>query len=56
MYAKKEKIDPANILKHNSNHEKQVILLMTSNEEKWYYLEVQKLSALLRGITSTNIW
>ena len=28
LYAKKEKIYPAYVSKHNSNHEKQVILLM----------------------------
>ena len=32
----------------NSNREKQVILLMISNGEKWHYLTVKKLSALLR--------
>ena len=52
MYAKKEKIYPAYVSKHNSNCEKQVLLLMISNEEKWNYLAVKKLSALLRGITS----
>ena len=31
MYAKKEKIYPAYALKHNSNCEKQVILLMIAN-------------------------
>ena len=50
---KKEKIYPAYVSKHNSNHEKEVNLLMISNGEKqWHYLEVKKLSALLRGITS----
>ena len=33
LYAKKEKIHPAYISKHNSNREKQVILLMVSNGE-----------------------
>ena len=27
---------------------------MIPNEEKWHYLAVKKLSALLRGITSKN--
>ena len=31
LYAKKEKIYPAYVSKHNSNREKQVILLMISN-------------------------
>ena len=64
MYAKKEKIYPAYVSKHNSNREKQVILLMISNGEKtetkskgrlWHYLAVKKLSELLREITSKKI-
>ena len=31
LYAKKEKIYPAYVSKHNSNHEKEVILLMIPN-------------------------
>ena len=38
---------PPYISKHNSNREKQVTLLMISNGEKWHYLAVKKLSALL---------
>ena len=48
----------------NSNREKQVILLIISNgegcesksegRERWHYLAVKKLSALLRGITPKN--
>ena len=52
LYAKKEKIYPAYVSKHNSNREKQVILLMIPNGEGWHYLAVKKLSALLRGIMS----
>ena len=48
---KNEKIYPAYISKHNSNHEK-IILLMIANAGGWHYLLVKKLSALLRGITS----
>ena len=33
LHAKKEKIYPAYVSKHNSNREKQVIFLMISNEE-----------------------
>ena len=45
LCAKKEKKYPAYISKHNSNREKQVILLMASNGEKqWHYLAVKKLS------------
>ena len=39
---------------HNSNHEKQVILLMIPNGENLHYLAVKKLSALLRGINSKH--
>ena len=55
LYAKKEKIYPAYLSKHNSNCEKQVIHLMISNGEKqWHYLAVKKLSAssLLNFIVS----
>ena len=38
---------PAYVLKHNSNREKQVILLMIPNGEGWHY-------ALLRRITSKH--
>ena len=42
--------------KINSNCEKQIILLMTSSQEKegWHYLTVKKLPTLLRGITSKH--
>ena len=46
FYAKKEKIYPAYAWKHDSNCEKQVILLMILNEEKWNYLAVKTLSAI----------
>ena len=36
LYAKKEKIYPVYASKHNSNNEKQVILLMIPNGEKWH--------------------
>ena len=45
LYAKKEKIYPAYVSKHNSNCEKQVILLMIPNRQIRHYLAV--LSALL---------
>ena len=41
-------------LKHDSNREKQVILLVISNGKEWHYLAVKKLSILLRGITSKH--
>ena len=45
LYAKKEKIYPAYVSKHNSNREKQVIFLMIRNEEKQHYIAVKQLSA-----------
>ena len=52
LYAKNEKVYL--VSKHNSNHEKQVILLMIPNGEKWHYLADKKLSALLRRISSKH--
>ena len=50
--------------KHNSDYEKQIIFLMISNKSirvakskgrpRWHYLAVQKLSALLREVTSKH--
>ena len=40
--------------KHNLNRENQVILLMITDGEKWHYLAVKSLSALLKGITSNH--
>ena len=40
--------------KYNLKRENQVILSMITDGEKWYYLAVKKLSALLRGITGNN--
>ena len=42
MYARKGEIYPTYVLKHNSNSEKQVIILSTSNEEgRWHYVAVK---------------
>ena len=38
---KKKKTYPAYVSKHNSNCEKQVVLLVIPNEEKWDYLPVK---------------
>ena len=38
--------------KYNFTRENQVISLMISDGEKWHYLTVRSLSALLKGITS----
>ena len=44
-------IGPPYVSKHNSNREKQVILLsMIPNRKVWHCLAVKKLSALLRGV------
>ena len=40
--------------KYNLTSDKQVILLMITNGEKWHYLTVKNLPGLLRGITSTH--
>ena len=44
LYIKEKEICPADILKINSNCEKQIILLMIPNKEKegWHYLAVRK--------------
>ena len=57
---KKEKIYLTYVLKNNSNHEKQFILLMIPNgdgckaksggSQKWHYLAVKKLLGLLSRI------
>ena len=48
------KIQVAYKSKNNLTCDKQVILLMITNGEKWHYLTVKNLSGLLRGITSTH--
>ena len=40
--------------KHNFKRESQENLLMITDGKKWHYLEVKRLSALLRGITSNH--
>ena len=49
---KTKKIHPAYVSKLDLNREKLVIILMIPNIEVWHYLAVNKLSVLLRGITS----
>ena len=48
------KINVAYKSKNNLTCDKQVILLMITDGEKWHYLTVKSLSGLLRGITSTH--
>ena len=40
--------------KHNLTREKQVILLIITDREKWHYIAVTRLSGLLRGVTGNN--
>ena len=47
-----KKIDIAYKSKNNLTRERQIILLMISDGQKWHYLVVRNLSGLLRGITS----
>ena len=54
LYTKKEKIYPAYVLKHNSKCEKKVFLLMIPNQDGIYYISINKVSALIGGITSKN--
>ena len=49
-----KKIQLAYRSKNNLTCEKQVILLMITDGEKWHYLTVKNLPGLLKGITSTH--
>ena len=48
------KIQVAYKSKHNLTCDKQAILLMITDGEKWHYLTVKNLPGLLRGITSSH--
>ena len=52
----KKEITPAYISKYTHKHKRQVILLMITDDDgkRWHYLAVRSLSALLRGISSSN--
>ena len=52
----KKEISHAYISKYNHKRKKQVILLMITDDDgkRWHYLAVRSLSALLRGISSSN--
>ena len=54
MHAKKENIYSAYVSKNNSNLENKFILLMIPKGEKWHYLAVKEILALLRGTTSKS--
>ena len=49
-----KKIQVAYKSKHNLTCDKQVILLIITDGEKWHYLVVKNLPGLLRGITSSH--
>ena len=49
-----KKIQLAYRSKYNLTYNKQIILLMITDGEKWHYLVVNNLSKLLRGITSNH--
>ena len=49
-----KKIQLAYRSKYNITYNKQIILLMITDGEKWHYLVVNNLSRLLRGITSNH--
>ena len=49
-----KKINIAYKSKNNLSRERQIILLMISDGQKWHYLVVKNLSGLLRGITSNH--
>ena len=49
-----KKVNIAYKSKNNLTREKQIILLMISDGQKWHYLVVKSLSGLLRGITSNH--
>ena len=49
-----KKINIAYKSKNSLTQEKQIILLMISDGQKWHYLVVKNLSGLLRGITSNH--
>ena len=40
--------------RHNLTREKQLILLMITDGEKWHFLVVKNISGLLRGVTSNH--
>ena len=51
----KKEIEPAYTLKYNYKRKKQVIFLMiTDDNNRWHYLAVKRLPALLRGTTSNH--
>ena len=56
LHAKKEKIYLAYVSKHNSNREKQVILLMLPKREGWSCLTVKTINIIQRNKVQTTGW
>ena len=54
LYGKKEKIYPAFVSKHNSNCEKQVILLMISNRQGSHYLALKTPISIIKK--NNTVW
>ena len=54
MAHKTDKIHLAYKSKHKLSLEKQIILIMITNGDKWHYTAVARLSGLLRGVTGNN--
>ena len=51
----KKEVEPAYASKYNYKHKRQVILLtITDGSNRWHYLAVKRLPALLRGVTSNH--
>ena len=46
LYVNNKKIYHAYVLRHNSNREKQVNLLIIPNEERWHHITIKKILAL----------
>ena len=53
LYFKNEYMHPPT-LQNNSNYEKQIIILIIPNADRWKQLTVKKLTAILQGITSEH--
>ena len=49
-----ENVRPVYISKYNNERDKQVILLMITDNKRWHYLAVKSISELLRRITSNH--
>ena len=50
LYVKEIKIYPTYVSNHNFKSEKQVILLLIPNGEKWHYLAIKNINLIKRNI------